>query len=1275
MIKQHDYLKLGLSILISFFLHTSSLAQEAHNIHFKNISGLSDNNVTCIFEDHHGYIWIGTRNGLNRYDGMRFDVFEPEKNDSTSIKHPYINYISESPDGDLWIAQGAGLSRYSRTKHKFKNFSPDGEDPTSVANNFATHVYCDKEGLVWIANGGVDVMNSESEKVINRYLNGESIEFIFEDSKGRKWFVGSKIFMMDDEENIQQIMSEAEGLNIKSATEDEFGNIWIGSWERGLYRLSESGKNNFDIKHFAPNPDQNSLHMLRILEIMSDKQGRLWIGMENGGLDLLDIQNEHFTHLAPNPSNPLSIHSNSIWALHMDSNLRIWIGSFDKGIDLMDPYQKNFNKVIDLTGSLHTSAINTFAEDSKGNLWVGADGYGLDYYDIRSNTFTHYEHEPGNPNSLPNNAVLDVVVDQNDNVLIGTWAGGVTHFDVKRNRFTTYLNNPDDPTSIGTNNVFTMLADPTNPNGFWVGTWGASLDYFDLEEETFKRIADYENPELPPINMNIRIMAYDRSGNLWLGTGSGLFHLPLDQGSHFYSSTRYINDPTDSTSISENAISCLLQAKDGRLWIGTENRGLNLFIPANKSFKLFDKDHGLPSTAIKAIEEDDAGNLWISSALGLSKITISGTGQETDIEVTNYDKGDGLQSNFFNMSASITRANGEMFFGGSNGFNRFLPSEIQKNPSPPKVVLTDLKIFNESIKPSAEDDAILSQHISQAKEIRMDYTHEVFSIDFIALNFTRPEKNSYEYMMEGMDDSWNNIGNQTTATFTTLAPGSYTFRIRAANNDGIWNEEGAAIEIYVAPPWWATWWFRGLIGISLIAGIYFYSRFKKEEAKKQQALLQAKLDEAMAEARSRNEGLQLQNENLSSSIQDTKFVIQEAVESGNFNARINLENKEGQWKDLSESINQLFDTVVAPIRAINEMVKHMADGDLAHKLNEDAKGEILVLTQNFNQALTSINDVLVQIAQSANLIEESSLEMLNGSEEMTRNTEEIASAISQMSNGAQNQVTKVDESSTAVEEIRKAAENMASKSESINQVALDGNNRSAKGKTMVNNVSESMNEISDFSDRTNQSMKILKDRSVEIHRVLGVITNIAGQTNLLALNAAIEAAQAGDAGRGFAVVADEIRKLAESSKASTKEIEQLIDDIQKDTSEAAKLMETMSSSVSRGVHASGEVSKVFEEISEASNQTLNFSNEIMKAAQEQAESINQVVSTIENVVVIAEQTAAGTEEVAASANELVSGMTNYNEKSHRLSEIAKALRNSVEKFDLDETHKDEPTEE
>lgn len=410
--------------------------------------------------------------------------------------------------------------------------------------------------------------------------------------------------------------------------------------------------------------------------------------------------------------------------------------------------------------------------------------------------------------------------------------------------------------------------------------------------------------------------------------------------------------------------------------------------------------------------------------------------------------------------------------------------------------------------------------------------------------------------------------------------------------------------------------------------------------------------------------LMMMRNNLSSTTEDIKSVVQKAGEEGNLSVDIGFQDKKGVWRELALSTNNLLESVRKPFMKINEIVNAMASGDLSLRYNESAQGDILTLANSLNQALDNLNDLLRQIAESAEGIEHSSIEMQGASQEMSLNTSEIASAISQMSTGAQNQVLKVDESSNLVEAILMSSTSMGDQSENINQAAQNGAKSSDKGLELIEQVAYTIKNISAFSEDTNHSFQTLSDRSKEITRVLNVISDIASQTNLLALNAAIEAAQAGDAGRGFAVVAEEIRKLAEDSRKSAKEIEQLVGDVQNDTNEAAKVLEVMTDSIKGGEEASVNASDAFKEIANSSNKTLTLSQNILSAAQVQITDIKKVVGITEGVVVIAEQTAAGTEEIASSASELSAGMNGYANKSSDLSAIAIKLKEAVGQFIL-----------
>ncbi|WP_421879955.1 methyl-accepting chemotaxis protein [Marinoscillum sp.] len=472
------------------------------------------------------------------------------------------------------------------------------------------------------------------------------------------------------------------------------------------------------------------------------------------------------------------------------------------------------------------------------------------------------------------------------------------------------------------------------------------------------------------------------------------------------------------------------------------------------------------------------------------------------------------------------------------------------------------------------------------------------------------------------------------------------------------------MKIIITPPFWVTWWFRSLVAI-LFAGLAFrLYKNRSDKIKENKRKLEHQVRLATDEVKTRNAELQLQSGKLKEAIEETNFIVQEAADSGNFNARIQVENKEGEWRELGISVNRLFESVLKPFQEINEIVNRLSVGDLTRTFSTEAKGDVEQMANNLNRAIASLSALLTEVTDQVLLIRSASEEMLHTSEEMNVSTSEIASAISEMNRGAQDQLAKVDNASALIEAVMQFSSKMKEQAESIHEAAKSGVNESEAGQNAIGQLDLSMQEILNYSNETTQSIEMLTKSSKDISSVLNIIKEIAAQTNLLALNAAIEAAQAGEAGRGFSVVAEEIRKLAEDSKKSVGRIEELIGNVQKETTSTANLVVSMGTRIKEGEEATKSSLSAFQSISGKYHKTLSQSDDILKATNQQTADIGNIVDLMASIVVIAEETAAGTEQVASSSTELAAGMENYIQKNREVTEITNHLTEKVSQFKL-----------
>ena len=820
--------------------------------------GLSQSIVQCICQDRTGFMWFGTEDGLNQYDGYKFTVLRNNPDDPNSLSYNNITAIYEDRSGILWIGTFyGGLNKYDPQTKRFFRFQRDANDPNSLSNNNINAIIQDKSGDIWIGTdcglnklvlSGASASSSEGEASSPTFirfqndpnnpnsLSHNTIRSICEDKSGVLW-IGT-----DDGLN-KLVPNENEGTSstfiryqndpknpnslshneVYSIFEDRSGALWIGTKGGGLNRFDRK-KNQFTHYRHDPN-NPKSLSHDEVYKIFEDRSGILLVGTNGGGLCIFDREDEEFIAYQHDPSDRTTISYNEIRAIYEDRSGLLWIGTYGGGIDKVDKGKLQFTLHEPNPrdpNSLSHPIVWSIYEDEAGILWIGTHGGGLNRFDRRTDQWKHYRYDNVDPNSLSNDIVRVVYADNSGALWIGTHGGGINQFDRKTEKFTRYLNDPNDPTTLSRNEIRAIYQDRSGM--LWIGTYSGGLDklVFGDKPGSPPKFIHYRNDPNNPNSLSndfVRAIYEDRSGVFWIGTeGGGLNKLVLspdtagkgfDRESGTF--THYQSDPNAENSLNNDYIFSIHEDQSGFLWLGTWGGGLNKFDKVNKKFTHYTEKDGLPNDAIYGILEDGQGNLWLSTNNGLSKFNPkAGT-------FRNYSAEDGLQSNEFNGGSFYKSRSGEMFFGGIEGFNAFYPDQIKDNPFIPPIIITAFSKLNKEVE--------FDKPLSEIKELKLSYKDYVFSFEFAALDFTAPEKNMYAYKMEGLDEDWVYTNSKKRfATYTTLAPGTYTFRAKGSNNDGVWNEQGASMKIIITPPIWKTWWFQSLAALLLIGLVYLLFR-------------------------------------------------------------------------------------------------------------------------------------------------------------------------------------------------------------------------------------------------------------------------------------------------------------------------------------------------------------------------------------------------------------------------------------------------------------------
>ncbi|WP_407430534.1 two-component regulator propeller domain-containing protein [Arcticibacter sp.] len=789
----------------------------AQKIHFRNYTvadGLCSNTIWDIEQDEQGYMWFGTKYGLNRFDGYEFKSYQHHKDDPSSIGNNFIRKIFKYDRKTFWIGTDGGVYLFNLESQKFKLFEPLGK----IFINDITRV---KNGDIWIATkekgayryqyktGRLQHYGSFEDSAFR--LSSNEVSKIVEDDDGNIWLgtYGKGIDVLrSGSSRIDRYRADGKKGSLSHDAvidlyKDLEGRIWVGTMSGGL-NLFNSSSNSFTVfKRTAGNSISDNL----VRGIFQPKPGVLYIATEKG-LNVLDISTKKFTAYQHRSNDPYSISDDAVYTVFKDNKNGIWSGTFFGGVNYHNEDLPAFEYYYSSGGqnSLSGNAVSAFLESGKDNFWIGTEDGGLSYFDSASKTFHKYPFR-ANQDTLSYHNIHALYEDRNNNVWIGMYTGGLNIYNPRTGKIRRYTNDPADPSSLSDNSVYSI--DEDGKGRIWVSTI-SGLNVYDPEKDKFLRIRGGNLDK-----MCIYQVCQDSEQNLlWIATyDNGL--LSLDPDTKIIQRYSYSEKPG---SISSNKVITLFDDRKGNLWVGTDGGGLNLFDKKTKTFKVYGDDYGIKSAVIFGIVEDDKGKLWLSTNSGIYEFDPK-TKKER-----NFGRWDNLQSQQYNYKSYYKSSSGKLYFGGIKGFNAFYPDSIRRSNDAAVITFTNFQLFNKDVDVQ-EDNSPLEQAINFTKHITLRYDQSVISFEYAALYYQAPEKARYAYKMEGFDKDWNLVGQQRKATYTNLPPGDYVFKVAEMEGGAISERSVSSIQVTIKPPFYKTTLAYIIYAVLLIAAILTVRRY------------------------------------------------------------------------------------------------------------------------------------------------------------------------------------------------------------------------------------------------------------------------------------------------------------------------------------------------------------------------------------------------------------------------------------------------------------------
>ncbi|GJG85458.1 hypothetical protein tb265_06390 [Gemmatimonadetes bacterium T265] len=817
--------------------------------------GLPSSLVSDMVRDRRGFMWIGTANGLSCYDGHRFRNYAHDRANPASLPGGTVGQVYEDHEGTLWAVTPGGVSRYDAVHDGFVTFMTQAPADDAARLRAASRpwvvmsVVDDARGTFWVGtSAGLYQLDRRTGAATRVALPGDGrsgaavlpyVTTLYADREERVW-VGTRrgLYQLDTAGKPPRYYAAEPALPgglpdtvVRTLAEDSAGGLWVGTNYGGLARLTAqqiaAGTGRFErFRHDSADP--RSLTKDRVIRIVADHSGAgLWVGTENGGLDYLDFATRRFVHYRFDPNRPSGIGSNSIWSLYQGEDGAVWVGTFTGGLDVSTPNGgaiRHYGTIAGDSTSLSYNAVPGFGEDRAGHIWVATDGGGLNRFDPATGRFTRYTPQNTELNA---EAVLSVLEDHRGELWVSTWGGGISRFDPRRRRFRAYSTPNSD---IHAANLYEVIED--RAGRLWIGTDNAVVAMFDRAREAFTVQYSVAAPGLEP--SSVLLLRELRDGTFAVALRDGGVAV-LDPATG--ATRHYVAGPVaGGRGLASNSVYALLEGEPGVLWVGT-GEGLDRLDRRTGRCTHYGEADGLPSAAVEGILADDTGRLWISTDRGISRFDPRAPRGRA---FRTYTRADGVQGGEFLMRSAFRAHDGTLYFGGNQGFTAIRPDRVVEEARRPMVAITGLQLFNRPVAVGAPGSP-LARALEATDELTLTHAQNVVTFEFAAPDYSALEKTRYAYRLDGFDAVWQEVGHQHSASYTNLAPGRYTFRVRASAGAGTSDDdEGTALRLVITPPVWGTWWFRLLAaGAGAFAGwrlIRFQQRRRIEIALGRQAL-------------------------------------------------------------------------------------------------------------------------------------------------------------------------------------------------------------------------------------------------------------------------------------------------------------------------------------------------------------------------------------------------------------------------------------------------------